>query len=169
MRRFDKHIPIEKIIKRRRTAADLSGFGDRACLWLIVAHLGTHRDSKAVPGVDGGQGKHQRNQLRFVEVRSCALEDRVGHMTFCDPGDGLGKRERRAFALGVKRRLLPHVQHVEFLLGLAEGAGVFRMCVEAIRAPIDVVPQKAGQIFFSVSSSIPGSFLVPFSTPQKCG
>jgi hypothetical protein len=34
------------------------------------------------------------------------LEDRVGHMTFCDPSDGLGKRERRAFALGVKRRLL---------------------------------------------------------------
>jgi len=53
---------------------------------LIVAHLGTHGDSEAVPGVDGGQGKHQRDQLLFIEVRSCALEDRVGHMAFRDPG-----------------------------------------------------------------------------------
>ena len=93
----------------------------------MFAHLSAHCDSKAVPGVDGGQVKHQRNQLPFVEVRSCALEDRVGHMAFRDPGNGLGKRERRAFALGVKRRLLPCVEHVESLLGLAEGAGVFRM------------------------------------------
>src|SRR6266436_7988118 len=83
---------------------------------LIVAqHLSTHRDSKAVPGVDGGQGKHQRNHLQFVEVRSYALEDRVGHMAFRDPGDGLGKRERRAFALGIKRRFLPRVQNEESL------------------------------------------------------
>ena len=86
---------------------------------MIVAHLGTHRDSKAVPGVDGGQGKHQRNQFVIVEVRSCALEDRVGHMALRDPGDGVSKRERRAFALGVRRRLLPRVEHVESLLGLA--------------------------------------------------
>src|SRR5882724_12606179 len=106
---------------------------------LIVAqHLSTHRDGKAVPGVDGGQGKHQRNHLLFVEVRSCALEDRVGHMALRDPGDGVSKRERRAFALGVKRRLLPRVQHIESLLGLAEGAGVFRMHIEAIRTPIDL-------------------------------
>ena len=126
MRRFDKHIPI------------LSGLGDWARLLLILAHLSAHRDSEAVPGVDGGQGKHQRNEFLFVEVRSCALEDCVGHMAFRDPGDGLGKRERRAFALGVKRRLLPRVQHVESLLGLAEGAGIFRMQIEAIRTPIDL-------------------------------
>src|SRR5438105_49210 len=59
-------------------------------------------------------------------------------MAFRDPGDGLGKRECRAFALGVKRRLLPRVEHVESLLGLAEGAGVFRMHIEAIRTPIDL-------------------------------
>src|SRR5258708_9597393 len=59
-------------------------------------------------------------------------------MAFRDPGDGIGKRERRAFALGVKRRLLPRVQHVESLLGLAEGAGVFRMQIEAIRTSIDL-------------------------------
>ena len=105
---------------------------------MIVAHLGTHRDSKAVPGVDGGQGKHQRDQLLLIEVRSCALEDRVGHVAFRDSGDGLGKRERRAFALGVKGRLLPRVEHVESLLGLAEGAGIFRMQIEAIRTPIDL-------------------------------
>ena len=35
-------------------------------------------------------------------------------------------------ALGVKRRLLPRAQHVESLLGLAEGAGVFRMQIEAL-------------------------------------
>src|SRR6476620_9794948 len=57
-------------------------------------------------------------------------------MAFRDPGDGLGKRERRAFALGVKRRLLQRVEHIESLLGLAEGAGVFRMHIEAIRTPI---------------------------------
>ncbi len=132
MRRFDKHIPIEKIIKRRRTAGDFKRF------W-----------RPGVPSVD-----------------SC-LEDRVGHMTFCDPGDGLGKRDRRAFALEVKRRLLPRVQHVEFLLGLVEGAGVFRVHVEEIRAPVDGVPQKAGQIFCSVSSSILGSFLRPLFHPAK--
>jgi hypothetical protein len=44
MRRFDKHIPI------------LSGLGDWARLRLILAHLSAHRDSVAVPGVDGGQG-----------------------------------------------------------------------------------------------------------------
>jgi hypothetical protein len=59
-------------------------------------------------------------------------------MTFRDPGDGVSKRERRAFALGVKRRLLPRAQHVESLLGLAEGAGVFRMQIEATRTPIDL-------------------------------
>jgi transposase len=53
-----KDIPIEKL-----SPLILSGLGDRAGLRLIVAHLGTHRDSKAVPGVDGGQGKHQRDQL----------------------------------------------------------------------------------------------------------
>jgi hypothetical protein len=63
MRRFDKHIPI------------LSGLGDWARLRLILAHLSAHRDSVAVPGVDGGQGKTQRNQFLFVEVRLCALED----------------------------------------------------------------------------------------------
>ena len=45
MRRFDKHIPI------------LSGLGDWARLRLVLAHLSAHRDSEAVPGVDGGQGK----------------------------------------------------------------------------------------------------------------
>jgi len=59
-------------------------------------------------------------------------------MAFRDSGDGVSKRERRAFALGVKGRLLPRVEHVESLLGLAEGAGLFRMQVETIRAPIDL-------------------------------
>jgi hypothetical protein len=45
MRRVDKHIPI------------LSGLGDWARLRLILAHFSAHRDSEAVPGVDGGQGK----------------------------------------------------------------------------------------------------------------
>jgi hypothetical protein len=45
MRRFAKHIPI------------LSCLGDWARLRLILAHLSAHRDSEAVPGVDGGQGK----------------------------------------------------------------------------------------------------------------
>ena len=63
MRRFDKHIPI------------LSCLGDWARLRLILAHLSAHRDSEAVPGVDGGQGKHQRNQFLFVEVRSCARSE----------------------------------------------------------------------------------------------
>jgi len=40
--------------------------------------------------------------------------------------------------LGVKRRLFPRAQHVESLVGLAEGAGVFRMQIEAIRTPIDL-------------------------------
>ena len=118
MRRFDKHIPI------------LRGLGEWARLRLILAHLSAHRDSEAVPGVDGGQGKHQRNEFLFVEVRSCALEDRVGHMAFRDSGNGFGKRERRAFALGVKPRLLPRAQHVESQLGLAEGAGIFRMQID---------------------------------------
>jgi hypothetical protein len=48
----------------------LRGFGDRACIRLIVAHLGTHRNSKAVPGVDGGLGKHRRNQLRFKRMNA---------------------------------------------------------------------------------------------------
>src|SRR5437868_14800613 len=60
------------------------------------------------------------------------------HLALRDPGDGVSKRERRAFALGVKRRLLPRVEHIESLLGLAEGAGVFRMQIEAIRTPIDL-------------------------------
>ena len=47
MRRFDKHIPI------------LSGLGDWARLRLILAHLSAHRDSVAVPGVDGG---HRRRK-----------------------------------------------------------------------------------------------------------
>ena len=63
MRRFDKHIPF------------LSGLGDWARIRLILAHLSAHRDSEAVPGVDGGQGKHQRNQFLFVEVRSCARSE----------------------------------------------------------------------------------------------
>jgi len=37
-----------------------------------------HRDSEAVPGVDRGQGKHQRNEFLFVEVCSCALEELAG-------------------------------------------------------------------------------------------
>jgi hypothetical protein len=114
----------------------LSGLGGRACLRLIVIHLGRHRDGKADPGVDGGQGKHQRNHLLFVDVRSCEMEDSVGQMTFRDPCDGASERERRAFALGVEGRLLPRVEHVKSLLGLGESAGVFRMHVEAIRAPI---------------------------------
>ena len=40
--------------------------------------------------------------------------------------------------LGVKRRLFPRAQHVESLVGLDEGAGVFRMQIEAIRTPIDL-------------------------------
>src|SRR5437870_10044291 len=59
-------------------------------------------------------------------------------MALRDPGDGVSKLERRAFALGVKRRLLPRVEHIESLFGLAEGAGVFGMHIEAIRAPIDL-------------------------------
>src|SRR6266436_8517340 len=101
MRRFDKHIPI------------LSCLGDWARLRLILAHLSAHRDSEAVPGVDGGQGKNTS------AISSCSLNALVR-------------------ALGVKRRLLPRAQHVESLLGLAEGAGVFRMQIEAIRTPIDL-------------------------------
>jgi len=46
-------------------------------------------------------------------------------MTSRDPGDCVSKRVRSAFALGVNPRLLPRVQHVESLLGLAQGAGIF--------------------------------------------
>lgn len=114
----------------------LDGLGDRACLPLMVGHLCTRPDGKAVPDADGGQGKHQRKQLLFAEVRPCALEDAVGHLTFRDPGDGVGERERRAFALGAKGRLLPRVGRKESLLGSAGGAGVFRMRFGTIRAPI---------------------------------
>jgi hypothetical protein len=48
-------------------------------------------------------------------------------MAFRDPGDGVSKHERRAFALGVIWRLLPRVEPIESLLGLGEGAGIFRM------------------------------------------
>ena len=65
MRRFDKHIPI------------FSGLGDWARLRLILAHLKAHRDSEAVPGVDGVQGKPSAISFLFVEVRFRALEDRV--------------------------------------------------------------------------------------------
>ena len=55
MRRFDKHIPI------------FSGLGDWARLRLILAHLKAHRDSEAVPGVDGVQGKPSA-------ISSCSLK-----------------------------------------------------------------------------------------------
>ena len=51
-------IPIEKLSSGGEPPLVLSGLGHRARLRLILAHLSTHRDSKAVPGVDGGQGKH---------------------------------------------------------------------------------------------------------------
>ena len=66
MRRFDKHIPIEKIIKRRRTAADFKRF------WR------PGRDNKAVPGVDGGLFGHQH---RFAALAlKCRHERRRGRL-----------------------------------------------------------------------------------------
>ena len=47
--------------------------------------------------------------------------------------------------------LLPHVEHIESLLDLAEGAGVFRMHIEVIRAPIEIFLLFA----LGISSSMP--------------
>ena len=55
------HGGFDTILRSGEPPLVLSGLGHRARLRLILAHLSTHRDSKAVPGVDGGQGKHQRS------------------------------------------------------------------------------------------------------------
>jgi hypothetical protein len=105
----------------------LSDLGDRARLRLIVAHLGTHRDSKAVPGVDGGQGKHQRDQLLFFEVRSRALEDRVGHMAFRNPGDGVAWIQH----VGGLRRRQPVSKQLPEIVASAAKSKCARLSLEA--------------------------------------
>ena len=62
-----KNIPIEKSSSGGELPLVLSGLGQGARLRLILAHLRTHRDSEAVPGVDGGQGKPSA-------ISSCSLK-----------------------------------------------------------------------------------------------
>src|ERR1700756_4552815 len=116
MRRFDKHIPI------------LSGLGDWARLRLILPTsvcIVIARRFQALMVV----------RVNTNAISSCSLK---GARARSKTASGTWPSVSRAFALGVKRRLLPRVEHVESLLSLAQCAGVFRMHVEAVRAPIDL-------------------------------
>src|SRR5260221_682493 len=93
-----------------------------------------NRDS--VPGVDGDDGEVEVDQFLFGELGADALVDVVGDVAVGDEGDGLGPFHGGAFAIGVEGAFAPGGQAVEALFGLAGGAGVVGVHVNAVGAAV---------------------------------
>ena len=62
------------------------------------------------------------------------------------PGDGLGEAQRGALASGEERCLPPRRQGVQALLGLADGAGVLGVHVDAVGAAVELRGADADQL-----------------------
>src|SRR3954466_3218298 len=73
------------------------------------------------------------------------VEDVGGDVGVGDAGDGLGPLEGGAFAVGVERALAPGGEAVEALLGLAGGAGVLRVHVDAVGAAVHLAGAELDQ------------------------
>src|SRR5690242_9008246 len=104
---------------------------------LVLAGLGPERDRQTVPAVDGNDRERQVDQLGFAEVLAYGGIDRVGHVAFGDERQRLGPFQRGALALAVEIGFAPGIEQVKALLGLAGGARVLAVHVEAIGAAVD--------------------------------
>src|SRR6266702_1735958 len=95
-------------------------------------------DRDPVPGVDRRDEKRELHQLGLAELRTDLVVDGVGDVRLRYQRYSLGPGQHRPLALRIERRLPPGIQEVEPFLGLAVGAGVARMHVDAEGAAIDL-------------------------------
>src|SRR6185369_10774818 len=98
----------------------------------VFSGLGSEPDRKAVPAVDRDHGKGEVHELLFAEVLAHRVVHGVRDMALADQSQGFGPFERRALALAVERGFAPGVEKVQALLGLAGGAGILAVHVEAV-------------------------------------
>src|SRR6266480_2467287 len=105
---------------------------------LVMVGLDARGDHQPVPGVDGGDREDELRELGLVEGGARALPGRVRHLAVGDQRHRLAQLERRALALVIQRALAPGVERVKALLGLAAGAGVLPVHVDADGATVDL-------------------------------
>lgn len=127
---------------------------------LIGAGYGAGGDGQTIPHIDGGSENGKVHDFFFAEMRFHFFIDVIGDVSFGNQGHSFDPGEGGAFSFGVKGRLAPGIQGIQALLGLAEGAGIFRMHVNAIGAAVDlrgaqlqqvelfVIEATGGEIFF---------------------
>src|SRR4029450_9504209 len=112
----------------------------------VVAGWRVERYVDSVPAIDCYNRQGELNQFGLTELATCDIVDRIWNLVF-KPGHGLGPCQRSALAIAVKmRRLAPHADHVEALLGLPAGAQVLGMHVETICAAIELGQARVDKV-----------------------
>src|SRR6266436_4319256 len=127
--------------QRRRSRGSGGGFRR-----LVPPGNGAHRDSQAVPHIDGGRENGKVHDFFFAEVLLHFFIDGIGDVRFGNESHGFDPRQRGAFPVGVKRSFAPGIQLIEALFGLSKRAGVFRMHVNAISAAVDLRSAQFQQV-----------------------
>src|SRR5262245_1263177 len=100
--------------------------------------LGAKADGKPVQQIDCADQQRKVDNLFLGEMRTQCVEYVLGRMSIGDTRDRFGPGESGALALGIERRLLPGIEHVETLLGLTGLARVLAVDVETIGASVDL-------------------------------
>jgi hypothetical protein len=124
---------------------DLGG-GGFAFGGVVLAGDGTHRDGDAIPGVDGGDGISEVDEFIFGELFAGSFVYIIRDVSLGDEGQGFCPLEGGALARSEERGFAPGIQGVEALLGVAEGAGVNGMHINAIGAAIDLGSAKLDEV-----------------------
>src|SRR5215470_10897580 len=118
---------------------------------IIVSCWRVKRHIEAVPAIDRDNRERELRQFGLTELLAGDVINRVRNLLIVKPSHSLGPRERGALAAAVKlRRLTPRTDHVQALLGLATGAQVLRMHIEAKRAAVklrDAIVDKVDQVW----------------------
>jgi len=105
---------------------------------LVRAGRHAERDQKPVPGIDRSDSEGEVDEFVGSEVRLDALVDVVRDVSLGNQGDCFGPLERSALTVGIEGGFSPGIEEIETLLGLAEGARVFGVHIEAVGTAIDL-------------------------------
>src|SRR5690349_4381544 len=117
---------------RRLEGGELAG----DLLGLVGADGGSETDGDPVPGVNGGDGERQGNDVFFRIVACEFFVDIVWSVALLDVREGLGPGKGRTFGVSEERSFAPGVQGVEALFGFAGGSSVLGVHVDAEGATV---------------------------------
>src|SRR6185312_684951 len=107
-------------------------------LWLVRSDGSLEGDAQAIPGIDRYDREREIDDLLARKVPLQLGVRRIVVVVLRDERHAFGESQSGALALAEERCLSPGRESVEALFRLSAGAGILRMHVEAVCAPVDL-------------------------------